>query len=364
MKYIFSFLFASTLSLTMAVVSFAEDAHISNVNLTIVIPSKEVSEEINSIPELTIPKVYPVSVYETSENGIRQVIKTYELSDDELPSDIPRDSFERNNRTYELADIIKKEKAFSDVREHTKTITINTDTKEFDAIAKLLAQTIEYKSDDEYTGILNLDLNSIIVETAGTKKETFTVSAVREYPNLSSNDTSLIPKTINDSGRTLTFSGVEWKTQTISPIDYQQLPNSYTAISTYTGTETRTVTTGYSVKADYKGLISKMVNGKTVYTAIFNGSKIPPKPVEMIEQQINEEVIVNEEIKTNRLIHITLFTILVFAFMSGIAFFMMSKKFKKLETSKIEELPIIEELEIKKDYKENDENDKKGEIIL
>ena len=279
MRNIKSFFIAFIIVLILPSMVFAENTEPlqptgSNLNLTVVVPSEK--EKV---------KVYPVSIYESSDNGINQIIKTYELSADEKPEDIPRESFNQGNFHYELTDIIKKENVSSDVKEHTKTVTLNTDTKELNAVIKQFAPTVEYKSDDGYAGILNLDAKSIKVETAGTKKSNYTISSVREYPNLSSNDTALVPKTITDNGKTMTLAGIEWRTQTSSSIDCQELPVTYTAIANYTATGSKTIVTGYKATANYKGSISKAITGKTIYTAIFNGSEISSETTEETTEQ-------------------------------------------------------------------------------
>ncbi|MCL2816588.1 MAG: hypothetical protein FWD23_18475, partial [Oscillospiraceae bacterium] len=105
----------------------------------------------------------------------------------------------------------------------------------------------------------------------------------REYPYLSSNDTSLVPKTISDKyGRTLTLSNIQWRTQNTVTVDYSQLPDEYTAVASYTGTAYRTVVTGYITTAEYSGTVSKSKTGKTIYTAYFTGIPI----VTVIEPEI------------------------------------------------------------------------------
>lgn len=280
MERVKSFFIAFIIVLILPLMVFAENTKQplqptgSNLNLTVVVPSEK--EKV---------KIYPVSIYESSDNGINQIIKSYELSADEKPEDIPRESFNQGNFHYELTDIIKKENVSSDVKEHTKTVTLNTDTKELNAVIKQFAPTVEYKSDDGYAGILNLDAKSIKVETAGTKKSNYTISSVREYPNLSSNDTALVPKTITDNGKTMTLAGIEWRTQTSSSIDCQELPVTYTAIANYTATGSKTIVTGYKATANYKGSISKAITGKTIYTAIFNGSEISSETTEETTEQ-------------------------------------------------------------------------------
>jgi hypothetical protein len=230
--------------------------------------------DVEPEPAATVPPLYPSDVQGVEDNGARWVIKTYELGADESPDGIPRGSFEHEGWRYGLTDILKKETAAADAREHTETVTVNSETKDMAAILPLLAPTIGYTSGDGYTGTLALNIASIKVETAGTKTSSYTVSATREYPHLSAPDTALIPKTITDNGRTLALAGVDWQTQNSETIDYEQLPGSYTATATYTAAASKTVVTGYVVTAEYTGTVAKLITGKTVYTAYFAGTLI------------------------------------------------------------------------------------------
>jgi len=307
-KHIFSFLTIISLTFSTALIVLAsENIETSNVNITVMLPKPDKPEEpiMEEAIKPPVPILYPISVYETEENGVRQIIRTYELGENESPDYIPRESFERGGIYYELTDIVRNESASTDVREHTESVGINTDTREIEDVIKLLAPSIEFKSDDGFMGILTLNVTSIRVETSGTKKENFTVSATREYPHLSSNDTSLIPKTIIDGGRTLMLAEVDWQTQG-GAVNYEEIPISYTAIVKYTATASRTVTTGYRTTAEYTGSISKIVHGKTLYTAIFQGKSpvseltiwVEEQSVEILESEepISEEITENMEV--------------------------------------------------------------------
>ena len=150
-------------------------------------------------------------MWENHDNGRREIIRTYELKSGERPEDIPRESFTREGWLYELADITRREAASMDAREKIKTVTIDTATNDMTAILNQLAPTIEYQSEDGYVGVLHLNISSIVVVSAGTRSSSFNVSATREYPHLSTNDTAQIPKTITENGRTLTLSNINWK---------------------------------------------------------------------------------------------------------------------------------------------------------
>jgi hypothetical protein len=236
----------------------------------------------------SVSYLYPTSVKETQdENGRREVIKTYELAPNEKPDNISRLPFTRGDWLYQLTDITKKETNSIDTQNHTETVTLNTDTNDTETILKQLALTMEYTDNDGYVGVLSLDMSSIKVETAGTKSNAYTVTATREYPNLSSNDTSVIPKSVTENGRTLTLSNVDWKTQNYVTIDYDSIPDSYTAVVTYTATAYRTVVTGYITTAEYNGILKKDITGKTVYKAYFTGIQIIV-PEETITQPTTE----------------------------------------------------------------------------
>jgi hypothetical protein len=137
---------------------------------------------------------------------------------------------------------------------------------------------VDLGGEDGYSGVLNLDLSTVKCEEAGTKSSSFTATEIREYPHLSSPDLSLIPKTITDGSRTLNLADVAWESQNNVAVDYEQMPESYRAVATYTRTGTKTVVTGYVVTADYSGEIMKSVTGETVYKAYFEGTEINLKP--------------------------------------------------------------------------------------
>jgi hypothetical protein len=276
----------------------------SNVTITVVLPDKPetpvsesetttesgTSREPEAEAEPAPPGIivlYPVDVTESRTNGGRQIVKTYELTALDNPNNIPRGDFERRDangalRRFTLTDIIKRETANAETRPHTETVTLNTDTKELEKILTLLAPTMEYKADDEFVGILTLDVASIKVETAGTKTSSYTMSVTREYPRLSAADTSLVPKTISEKGKTYTLAGVDWKAGNYVTVDYEQVPEYYTAVATYTATGTSTKATGYVTTAEYNGTLAKLSQGKTVYTAYFEGEEIRT-PLEFAE---------------------------------------------------------------------------------
>lgn len=218
------------------------------------------------------PAVYPAEVRVSEENGVSRLEKVYYLTAQDDPAAIPTGDFERKGRSYTLLDLLKNDQTETDIKDHIEVITLNTDTKDMTEILKLLEPTLEVSTEDGYTGILSLDHTSIDVEAAGYKTSSRTVSATRTYPNLSDADVSLIPKSVEESGRTLTLADVDWQDAATDYQDGYDLALRYNAVSTYTGTATSKYATGYVVTADYKGEVTKTSCDTVVYTAVFSST--------------------------------------------------------------------------------------------
>ena len=134
----------------------------------------------------------------------------------------------------------------------------------------MLEPKLEVKTEDGYEGVLSLDHTTIQVEAAGYGTSSRTVTAERTYPNLSDADVSLVPKSVNENGRTLTLADVSWQEAAVDPTDGYDIPIRYTAVASYTGTATSKYATGYTVTADYKGDVTRTSCDTVVYTAVFS----------------------------------------------------------------------------------------------
>ena len=217
--------------------------------------------------------VYPAEVRAVEENGVSRLEKVYYLTAQDDPAAIPTGDFEREGRSYTLLDLLKNDQTETDTKDHIEVITLNTDTKDMAEILKLLEPMLEISTEDGYTGVLSLDHTSIAVEAAGYKTSSRTVSATRTYPNLSDADVSLIPKSVEESGRTLTLADVDWQDAATDYQDGYDLALRYNAVATYTGTATSKYATGYVVTADYKGEVTKISCDTVIYTAVFSSTE-------------------------------------------------------------------------------------------
>ena len=217
---------------------------------------------------------YPTSV-SRSEDGT-EIRKYYDLSPEEDPAGIPRSDFEQDDFHYTLVDLLKQELPETEIRQHTETVSLESRSKDMESVLALLPQEKEFITEDGLSGVLTLRLDTVQVEVSGYGSSTREVSATRSYPNLASQDTANIPKTIEDNGRTLTLQSVNWQTDNTASMDGYAMGDRFTAVATYTGTATSSYVKGYTVTADYTGTVSRIALNKTRYVAIFEGTALQP----------------------------------------------------------------------------------------
>lgn len=222
---------------------------------------------------------YPSQVSYNLNNGIFEVRKTYEMQVNQEPSAQVKQGFEQDGYSFVLTDMLRQELPEQQSKEYTETVTVSSDSKELTAILPLLADTKEITTEDGFTGTLKLDTSAIAVEPAGYKNNSWTVSATRTYPNLSSMDLEYIPKTTTENGRTLNFSTVDWQTDNTENVDDDTIGNRFSAVVTYTGTASSRNVTGYTVTAQYSGEVEKVSLDKVQYVAVFHGTPIAPQEV-------------------------------------------------------------------------------------
>jgi len=182
-------------------------------------------ENLSSTSQST--ELYPCDINESENNGLRQMVKTYELDAGESPDCISKDSFENGGWLYAFTDLTKKDSPVYVTKGDSVSVSIDSDTKDIDEIMSKLAPTLPYSSPDGYTGLLSLDISSISVEAADEAE---------------------------------TDPDMEADTQTPSE----------------TNTDPPDTVSSYHTTAIYTGTLSKLLNEKTVYSAYFTGMMITP----------------------------------------------------------------------------------------
>ena len=222
------------------------------LTLTMVLCPAALAADLGSAAT-TAQVCYPTSI-NRSEDGT-ELKKIYDLGPEDDPAGIPRSDFEQDGFHYTLTDLLKQELPENENRQHTETVSLPSKNKDMESVLALLPAEKEFITDDGLTGVLSLDLSTVRVEVSGYGSSTKEVSATRSYPNLTSQDTQYIPKTIEEDGRTLTLQTVNWQTDNTASMDGYAVGDRFTAIATYTGTATSSYVKGYTVTADYTGYV-------------------------------------------------------------------------------------------------------------
>ena len=222
---------------------------------------------------------YPTSVVQ-SEDGT-QLKRIYDLTPEADPAGISRSNFERDGFRYTLVELLRQELPAYEEREHTETVTLQSEKKDMESVLALLPQEREFVTDDGLTGTLTLKLDTVRVEPSGYGKSTRQLTAARSYPNLAGQDTEFIPKSIEENGHTLTLESIDWQTDNTADVDGYAIADRYTAVATYTGTTTSSYVKGYTVSADYTGTVSHIALDRVRYVAIFEGKRVAPVEIDL-----------------------------------------------------------------------------------
>lgn len=210
---------------------------------------------------------YPVSV--TRSEDKTSICKVYELAPGDDPALIPRAAFERDGWRYTLTELVRKELPVRQERTCTETFTAESKTRDTEAVLALLPQTREIAAGDGFSGVLELRLDTVKVEPSGYGSATRELTARRTYPNLADQDAAYIPKSVEENGKTLTLTDVQWTAGQ---------DGRYTALALYSGTATGSYVKSYTVTAQYSGTVSRTAVEKVRYTAMFTGTKLEPEP--------------------------------------------------------------------------------------
>lgn len=217
---------------------------------------------------------YPTAIVRNDDGT--ELKKIYDLSPEDDPAGIPRSDFRQDGFQYTLTDLLKQELPENESRQHTEHVSIESAKKDMESVLALLPQEREFITDDGLMGTLTLKLDTVQVEPSGYGSSTKQLSVKRSYPNLAEQDTQYIPKSIEDGGRTLTLSDIQWQTDNTANMDGYAVADRYTAVATYTGSATSSYVKGYTVTADYTGTVSRIALNRVRYVAIFEGVPIQP----------------------------------------------------------------------------------------
>ena len=215
----------------------------------------------------------PESSVTENRDGRQLIIKTYQLSPEDDPSELVDEPFDLEGYHYEHLETVKEDQTFHDSKAHTETVTVTTSSDSLAAILEQLAPTMEY-SKDGYSGVLTLDHTTLQTEAAGYTTKYYTITDTKQFTGLPRNDPSYVPTTTVKDGKTLSLSNISWAVTGTGLADDTLVPTSYTATATYQATGSRSAATGYITTATYTGEITSEGIGSVQYTVTYLGTQL------------------------------------------------------------------------------------------
>lgn len=225
----------------------------------------------------------PQEIIASTADEYKIIEKVYVLPKDADENLIAKESFTENDIKFDFEQLKVQDNTVEETKEYVENFSYHTSTNDAEAVVALFSPTVEVSTEDGYIGTLAFDYSTLELTPAGYSSRKFTVTEERSYPNLASADTSLVPKTIDKDGVTLTLAGIEWESLANENVDGIEVAVRYTANAVYTGTATKSYVSGYTASADYKGEVKKVVNNTVTYTAVFKEIKEVEEPMITLE---------------------------------------------------------------------------------
>ena len=151
----------------------------------------------------------------------------------------------------------------------------------------------------------------------------------KTYPGMSDGDLSLVPKTVTSGGATLQLVNCSWSEDAqYNPYD-PDIGNRFTATATYSGKVGYSYAKGYAYEVNYYGTVEKDEVESYLCTLLFAPEEEPSHWY---------DVYLNEDGTTNGFM--VLFTVLFFAMLVGLLYFLWPILFGKKEdkTVTVEEI--------------------------
>lgn len=212
----------------------------------------------------------PVEIIKSEESGEHRIEKIYVLPVGEGENELPTEGFTEDGVEYVFTEVKVSDNSMSDRKEYSHTVTVNTTTSNTKKVMEEFEPEMVITTEDGYVGILEFDYTTLEIEPSGYKKQDYTITESRSYPNLMDADTSLVPKTITKDGVTLNLTNIDWQSAANDIVDGYDLTVRYTANATYSGTGTKTYATGYIASATYSGIVAREGSTDKTYTVIYD----------------------------------------------------------------------------------------------
>jgi hypothetical protein len=230
---------------------------------------------ISDTPQPTaLPAFFPLDVQMKTEDGVKLLVKTYEVSPDVEPQELFEYGLTRNGTEYILREILREVLPGStEQRTAGQIVSVSSESDKEADILPLLPESLDY-SENGFIGQLTLEAGSIVTEVESTRDYTCIISDSRKFTGLDRNDPAYIPKTSSKNGVNLTLADIQWTPGTAINEQYPV----YSATALYTGKVYGSTPDAYLVTAQYSGTVEKVIPGNVRYSIIYEAVPAPVVP--------------------------------------------------------------------------------------
>ena len=183
-------------------------------------------------------------------------------------------TFELDGCAYSQIDIKSEPVVQTEEKEVEQLETASVSAQSAAEIYEKIGKTLEYADEDGFHGELKPDLDNVKYYASGYTYKTMTKNGIQMYYNLSSMDTSQIPKSIWRDGIQLKLMDVQWIGDNRSASADTAVGNNFAAKGVYQGTYQVNIPSGYAVEVMYKGTVEKEISEQTAYKVTYVGEEM------------------------------------------------------------------------------------------
>ena len=212
-------------------------------------------------------------------DGMVYIEKTYTIGAEEDISDVADGSFDLNGYSYHQIDMKSEPVVETEEKTVEELKKASVSSQGMAQIIEKIGETIEYTDEDGFHGELKPDPESVKYYTSGYSSKTMTKTGSQMYYNLSSMDTSQIPKMIWRDGISLKLTDIQWVGDNRLASADTAVGNNFAAKGFYTGTYQVNMPSGYIAEVLYKGTVEKEISEQTAYTVTYVGEEIEPEGI-------------------------------------------------------------------------------------
>lgn len=224
-----------------------------------------------TVPVFGAPQV-EMDAYE--KDGKKFIEKTYIIAADEEISNVADGVFELDGYSYSKIGMGWEPVIQTEKKEVEQMEKASVSAQGEAEIYEKIGETIEYADEDGFHGELKPDLENVKYYASGYTHKTMTKNGSQMYYNLSSMDTSQIPKSIWRDGISLKLMDVQWIGDNRSASTDTAVGNKFAAKGIYQGTYQVKIPSGYTAEVLYKGTVEKESSEQTAYTVTYVGEEL------------------------------------------------------------------------------------------